>query len=412
MDQDFKWDRPLQRRRGAPTNLLGIDVFFDLDWLKVVGHSQIQFHFGLCLARRVCKECPEGKAPALLLTDRDDFPRGGFDDSDFYVVVVNLPRYLKLATADASASYFGDSIGSGLTRMSQAEAIAEMSSSDIKALLDLKLTPKRVAEWAASDAVRMKALRKITSAEDGSAKDPMSVADAVAVFRGLDELGAEEVEQFKSLLSDPDKRGLVDFINQNDLLPGDLARSVDYHRRCKAVNELEEMLTKDLKEGPWQRWFEENDWVLGTEFVRLLEERPIDVTHIADYLMEAYDGFLDLVEIKRPEGQLRFWADAKDHGNYIPHTTLIKAITQASRYVLEVEREANSVKFLERIGGVKAIKPRCVLIYGRSNEWTAEQREAYRVLNASYYNLTIMTFDHVLDRAKRILALAVEGRDD
>jgi hypothetical protein len=128
--------------------------------------------------------------------------------------------------------------------------------------------------------------------------------------------------------------------------------------------------------------------------------------------MEAYDGFLDLVEIKRPEGQLRFWADAKDHGNYIPHTTLIKAITQASRYVLEVEREANSVKFLERIGGVKAIKPRCVLIYGRSNEWTAEQREAYRVLNASYYNLTIMTFDHVLDRAKRILALAVEGRDD
>lgn len=412
MDQDFAWDKPLQRRRGAPTNLLGIDVFYDFDWLKVVGHPQTQFQFGQCLARRVCKECPEGKIPALLLTDRDEFNQGAFDGSGFYVVVVNLPRYLELATVDASAAYFGDSIGAGLIRASQFELIAEMSSAEIRAFLDLKLTPKRVAEWAAGNADRMTALRNVLGTGDGDAEDPGSVADVIAALRRLDELGADEVEQFKTLLSDPDKRGLVDFITQNDLLPGDLMRSVDYRRRCKAVDELEEMLTKNLTEAPWQRWFEENDWVLGTEFVRLLEERPIDVEHIADYLMEAYDGFLDLVEIKRPEGQLRFWANAKDHGNYIPHTELIKAITQASRYILEVEREANSVKFLERIGGVKAIKPRCVLIYGRSAEWNAEQREAYRVLNASYYNLTIMTFDHVLDRAKRILALAVENPDN
>ncbi|HSS03707.1 MAG TPA: Shedu immune nuclease family protein [Solirubrobacterales bacterium] len=412
MDRDFEWDKPLKRRRGAPTNLLGIDVFFDFDWLEVVGHSQAQFHFGQCLARRVCKECPEGKVPALLLTDRDDFNREASDDSEFYVVVVNLPRYLKLATADASAAYFGDSISAGLTRMSQIEAVAEMSSSEVRAFLDLKLTPKRVAEWAAGNAGRMKALRKVVGVGGGDTEDPAPVSDIIAALRRLDELGADEVGEFKTLLADPDKRGLVDFINQNDLLPGDLMRSVDYRRRCKAVDELEEMLTKNLTEAPWQRWFEENDWVLGTEFVRLLEERPIDVKHIADYLMEAYDGFLDLVEIKRPEGQLRFWADTKDHGNYIPHMELIKAITQASRYILEVEREANSVKFLERIGGVKAIKPRCVLIYGRSVEWNAEQREAYRVLNASYYNLTIMTFDHVLDRAKRIVALTAETSDN
>jgi hypothetical protein len=142
MDQDFEWDKRLRRRRGAPTNLLGIDVFFDFDWLKVVGHPQTQFHYGQCLARRVRKECPEGKVPALLLTDRDEFDRGAFDDSGFYVVVVNLPRYLKLAKADASAAYFGDSIGAGLTRMSQIEAIAEMSPAEIRAFLDLKLTPK------------------------------------------------------------------------------------------------------------------------------------------------------------------------------------------------------------------------------------------------------------------------------
>jgi hypothetical protein len=64
--------------------------------------------------------------------------------------------------------------------------------------------------------------------------------------------------------------------------------------------------------------------------------------------MEAYDGFLDIIEIKRPEGNLKFWMDKKDHDNLVPSTDLIKAITQASKYIYEVEREANSNKFLEK----------------------------------------------------------------
>jgi hypothetical protein len=147
----------------------------------------------------------------------------------------------------------------------------------------------------------------------------------------------------------------------------------------------------------------QNAWVLGSEFVKILDEREVDTANITDYLMQAYDGFLDIIEIKRPDGDLRFWADAQDHGNYVPSSDLTKAITQATKYIYEVEREANSVKFLERVGNVKTIKPRCVLIFGRSSDWNNEQKEAYRILNSSYHNLTILTYDHVLLRAKRIL---------
>lgn len=121
--------------------------------------------------------------------------------------------------------------------------------------------------------------------------------------------------------------------------------------------------------------------------------------------MEAYDGFLDVVEIKRPGGGLRFWASGLDHGNPVPSQDLVKAITQASRYIFEVEREANSVKFLNKVDGVRTVKPRCILIFGRSCDWSADQAEAYRILNASFHNLTIMTYDHVLARAQRILDL-------
>lgn len=215
----------------------------------------------------------------------------------------------------------------------------------------------------------------------------------------------KSLEHLKAIFDNPDKKKVLNFIAANNILPDDLIAGLQSQARIKAVNEFEMMLDQNLVEQKWQAWFTSNDWVLGSEFVRILEEREIDTANIADYLMEAYDGFLDIIEIKRPDSSLKFWADALDHDNYVPSADLIKAITQATTYIYEVEREANSVKFLERVGNVKTIKPRCVLIFGRSINWNAAQKAAYRILNSSYHNLTIMTYDHVLDRAKRILEI-------
>ena len=213
----------------------------------------------------------------------------------------------------------------------------------------------------------------------------------------------ESIEHLKAIFDNPDKQKVLDFIAKNNILPNDLIAGLQSQARINAVNEFETMLGQNLVEQNWQEWLKQNDWVLGSEFVRILDEREVDTANITDYLMQAYDGFLDIIEIKRPEGNLRFWADTQDHGNYVPSSDLTKAITQATRYIYEVEREANSVKFLERVKNVKTIKPRCILIFGRSNDWNNEQKEAYRILNSSYHNLTIMTYDHVLLRAKRIL---------
>lgn len=194
----------------------------------------------------------------------------------------------------------------------------------------------------------------------------------------------------------PEKADLVRFILDNDVIPNELADGLRQARRVRAVRQFSEMLKQDLVEQRWQQWFQENSWVLGSEFVRILDERRIDTQNISDFLMEAYDGFLDVVEIKRPGGNMQFWAAALDHGNSVPSTDLIKAITQASRYIHEIELEANSLKFLETVDGVKTVKPRCVLLFGRSHGWTDEQAEAYRILNASFHNLTVLTYDHVL----------------
>lgn len=228
----------------------------------------------------------------------------------------------------------------------------------------------------------------------------------VKAFLPLDRpFDSANAEQIRALFSLPNRREIVKFILENRLISSELAAGLRQAHRARAVRELEQMLAEDLVESPWQNWFQRNNWVLGSQFVRVLDERHIDTEHISDFLMQAYDGFLDIVEIKRPEGGLQFWAPSLDHGNYVPSQHLTKAIAQASRYIYEVEREANSVKFLERVGGIKTVKPRCILIFGRSADWDQKRIESYRILNSSYHNLTVLTYDHVLQRARKICGL-------
>ncbi len=230
----------------------------------------------------------------------------------------------------------------------------------------------------------------------------------VSKYIPLDETFDEKnIEHIKAIFGNPDKEQVLDLILKNHILPQDLLAGLEKRVQFEAVAEFEKMLANDLVEQKWQEWFAKNQWVLGSDIVEILDERQIDTANITDYLVEAHDGFLDIIEIKRPEGDLTFWSGTLDHGNYVPSTGLTKAVTQAVKYIYEIEREANSVKFLERVG-IKTVKPRCVLVFGRSNDWNDEQKEAYRILNASYHNLSIITYDHVLERARRILGIKKE----
>jgi len=224
-----------------------------------------------------------------------------------------------------------------------------------------------------------------------------------------DSLDDNNLTHLRAIFRSPNKQQLLRFIVEHSILPDDLLAAVQNQQRIKTIGEFETMLRDNLLEHDWQRWFAKNDWILGSDFVRVVvDERAIDTKNIADYLVQAFDGFLDIIEIKRPGGALRFWAPSRDHENYIPSSDLIKAITQANAYIFELERELNSQKFIERVGGVRTVKPRCVLVFGRSYNWNDNERRAFRILNASYHNLSIMTYDHVLGRAKRIVGLPAD----
>lgn len=214
-----------------------------------------------------------------------------------------------------------------------------------------------------------------------------------------DALAERMIEIFKN----KDARKVANFLINNKLLNVNSAAMIEFARRTSAIKVFEEKVNSNETEHEWQKWFEENDWVLGNEIVEILDDRRIDVSNVADYLVETFDGFVDLVEIKRPEGTLKFWAESKDHDNLIPGQDLIKAITQVQNYILELEKEMDSIKSQKRLNNTAIVKPRATLIFGRSNEWREEEKQAFRILNAGYRDLSILTYDHVLARAKRSL---------
>lgn len=227
-------------------------------------------------------------------------------------------------------------------------------------------------------------------------------------YINVDGSNAALINEFKKLVD-----GQADTANmliENGILSDNVFIAATSIKKRGALSEFEAQLCKDLPESYWQKWFTDNKWVLGSDFAKIIDERQIDTDNIADYIMRAFDSFIDLVEIKKPNG-LPFWASTKDHDNYVPSSDLTKAITQCLNYIYEIEREANSQKFIERTQS-KVVKPRCILVFGRSDSWNDEQREAYRILNSAYNQLSILTYDHLLSRAKNVLGLiGVDGTD-
>lgn len=196
---------------------------------------------------------------------------------------------------------------------------------------------------------------------------------------------------------------MVDKLYESGVLTNNLSVAITAAERKVTVQDFEKNISLDNPESFWQDWFGKQKWVLGSEYIKILTERNIDEHHIADYIMQSIDGFLDLVEIKKPN--LRFWTEPDSHGNYKPSADLVAAITQCLNYLYRVERKADSDDFRERVGGVRTVKPKCMLVYGRSNNWVDKQYEAFRILNAAYNQLNIITYDQLLARAKGLLGI-------
>jgi hypothetical protein len=152
-------------------------------------------------------------------------------------------------------------------------------------------------------------------------------------------------------------------------------------------------------------------WMLGSGNVALLQERRLDIKNIADLSIAIEGGFMDIVELKRPD--VPFWAQRRSvEGSFlyrdkylIPDFGLRGAIAQTGHYILQAEKKVADSDF-QATHGIKPLKPRGLVIHGRSNDWGDSEWQAFRLLNDELHGIQVMTFDHLLAQAKRAVTLS------
>ncbi len=366
------WKHPLSSRRMVGTNC---DVVFDFDWRSVIGHDQPKFSGLHDLSQAITQFAKLfGKAPLLLLSDKADVAFDEVITDSSYVAVVNIKDFLACTTEhDRSALFFlsASSKHGSISAASAGMAMPIRIQQLLKAL-EISLDGK-------GDAL-IEVVNKCGSR--------LTLALLDAAVKALDKTASrEDLEALTNIFSTSTSSVIAD--------------AATAAKRRMAIDEFERLLSDDANEHKFQPWFQNNAWVLGSDCVRILDARRIDVRNIADFLVEAYDCRADIVELKRPG--LAFWHVEKDHDNYLPHPDLVAAIIQAQNYQFALEGEIDSMKTNKRLKGIPIAKPCSLLIHGRSNDWIDDQFEAQRLLNAGFTSLNVITYDQVLRRARIII---------
>jgi len=367
-DPTINWPHQLFTRRLIGTNC---KVVYDFKWVDVFGDNRSTFSGLQDLSQTISQFARNrNKTPLLLLSDKTELVFNELLTDSQYVAIVDIRAFREYAKDyDRSALFFLSAFsthgnGSATTTPVRAQQLIKALEADLDGKSDILI----------------KLVNK------GGSKLTLALLDAAV--KGLDKIAnPEHLEALTEIFSNSSANVIAD--------------AATAAKRRMAIEEFERLLGENANEQQFQPWFEANPWVLGSDCVRILDERRIDVSNIADLLVENYDGRADVVELKRPS--LGFWRSEKDHDNYVPHRELVAAITQAQNYQFRLERKLDSVDMLERLGGVPIAKPSSLLIHGRSHGWNDKQLEAQRLLNAGFTNLNVLTYDQVLRRGKILI---------
>ncbi len=165
----------------------------------------------------------------------------------------------------------------------------------------------------------------------------------------------------------------------------------------------------------WQNWIYNNSWLFGIHYQEPIQKERIGFDNIPDFLFPTLDGFLDILEIKKPSHNV-IKRDQSHAGSYLWSPETNRAIGQVIRYITEMELHQLELK--ERINReydrvyesrIYTIKPRAFILIGKSNNWTSEEKEAFRKLNYSLHGIEILTYTDLYSRGERIVQMYTDN---
>ncbi len=406
LTDELEWGRPLYFKRGGSVRLAGIRVYYEFKWRDFMADGRAQFRNGQCLAERVRADCPADKEPALLLTDRDDVEEGAIVTASFYVVVLNLPRYLAQAEANAAVSYLAKTLGP-ITQAKKFQDLAAVDPKGLRAAIQLNLGVADIAAWIRGNDERLAQLRDIVSESSG-------ISAATLALRSVPELDTELVEVFCDLArAEPDRDKRLSLLR---------AMTEDHEGRSAAAEVLGERVEERLSdsrdavvkyeqlledeastETDLQLFLEDHPWLLGLDYARVLPRQQV-LRGTVDFLLERFDGFFDLLELKGPGDPIITAPSGKSKPPSPSSFALSPALAQALAQV-HVYRDAlrDDQVSAQWFGLSNTRDPRVIIILGTSSTLSDTAARILHELNCSLHRVEIVPYDIVGQRASATL---------
>jgi Shedu protein SduA, C-terminal len=248
----------------------------------------------------------------------------------------------------------------------------------------------------------------ISSARAQSILKDSDVSDRVIVMKGhaagevlkLTNRDIASITQLVGLLSDENIQALAKHVNPEVVEKIDSA--VKYIRMGKSLNWLRAKIEEDVDEAVFQKWFDENTWIFGKNYVDRVEKRTIGLQSRADLIYISVDGFADLVELKKSVLNRPMLLPDASHKTFYPSQELSRALAQAMHYLQVIEDHRLQLVELVKI---PVLRPTITIVIGRSHDWDDGMKEQLRILNSTLLNIKVLTYDHLLAMGDNIVQL-------
>ena len=208
------------------------------------------------------------------------------------------------------------------------------------------------------------------------------------------------IEQILSWVNDDPRvtTGLVRLASDNPERTKALVAALNYARYKRTICEFQDLIEVDHPESSYQKFLEENDWMFGSEYGELLPRRVLARDIEVDFpLRRTADGYLEIIEIKRPLNGIPLFVGGK---HLHARGELTEAIDQTQHYLEILDRNRNNI-FAE--DGLVVDKVRAKVLIGRDGD--ADQQAALRRKNAQENRVDVITYDQLIAIAERVLAI-------
>lgn len=419
MDLDLDWTLPLRSRRGAPRRLGGIRVFHDFNWLDVFPDRRTLFKNGGVLARTVQARAPDGLTPALLLTRRTDVQQGFTQTATHFLFIVNIDEYRR-TPGNPALSYLANHLAVDAARLHEFTDLAELGDPDeVRARVIRQMEVEDVAAWLNEDASRLPLVADLV--EIGTTT-PATIDELLDSVAALGDLPAQQIQQLIELTI-----GLTGVGHRAELLRGatsdEIGRreaSLILHERIgdrisdasREIERYEELLQADgTTETQMQQFLSTHPLLFGLEYaaIRPQVQGP---SGSMDFILERFDGYNDLVELKSPGDAIIKAPSQGDHsGAPSPHhyrlsPGLAQALAQAMAYRDRLTRHADAAIELHGISNPR--DPRLLIVLGRMDQLERHQQAVLLELNRSLHRAQIVPYDLLARRARAALTNVVK----